>query len=571
MNRAAMATIKAAENLGVAAPITPGVNKPKNSVWYMENGKQKWYAISDPHLLVALNSLEYVGLRGPMWDAMTKTKHWLTVGVTASPYFKIRNLIRDSMQAIATSPDMSYNVVGNVVKGFQATDRASQDYVSALASGGLIRFGTMLEGNAAARTRQLIKLGNKAASILDSESAVEKFYDTVIEPVWSAWAEVGNRGEEINRMALYKQLRAKNYSHLEASYLARDMMDFSSQGTFDSIRILTQIVPFMNARLQGLYKLGRAGAQDPARMAVVIGAASLASLALLAAFGDDDDWKKREEWDRDTYWWFKFGGIAYRIPKPFEIGAAATLVERTAELIFDKEMTGKRFKSVVSDLVFNQLAMNPIPQALKPLNDLYSNKDSFTGRPIESMSMERLDPEFRYRASTSLVARGASSAIGGALSPVQVDHLVRAYFGWLGSTAIYTADMAVRMGSDEPTRPSRDMWKVASGGMIGEVDSSSSRYVTQMYEQAVELEQAYSTHRMLLKEGKREEAKAFRKDHKDEIARYRRISVVKRQLRTLNERIRAIERSAKAPDEKRELILGLDRRKNELAERLFVN
>ena len=71
-------------------------------------------------------------------------------------------------------------------------------------------------------------------------------------------------------------------------------------------------------------------------MAVVIGAASLASLALLAAFGDDDDWKKREDWDRDTYWWFKFGGIAYRIPKPFEIGAAATLVERTAELIFDK-------------------------------------------------------------------------------------------------------------------------------------------------------------------------------------------------------------------------------------------
>ena len=32
-----------------------------------------------------------VGLRGPLMDALSTMKHWLTVGVTASPAFKVRN------------------------------------------------------------------------------------------------------------------------------------------------------------------------------------------------------------------------------------------------------------------------------------------------------------------------------------------------------------------------------------------------------------------------------------------------------------------------------------------------
>ena len=286
---------------------------------------------------------------------------------------------------------------------------------------------------------------------------------------------------------------------------------------------------------------------------------------------DDDDWKKREEWDRDTYWWFKFGGIAYRIPKPFEIGAVATLAERTAELIFDKEMTGKRFRAVTSDLVLNQLSMNPIPQAVKPILDVYSNTDSFTNRPVESMSMDRLDPKYRYRSSTSMVARGVSTALGGAVSPVQVDHLVRGYFGWLGAMSIYAADMAIRGVSSEPVRPSRDLWKAATGGMIADTSSTSSRYITQMYEQANVLEEAYATFRMLRKTGKIEEAKAFGESRRDEIIRYKRVNAAKRQQSKLSERIRSIERSAKTSDEKRDLILRLQERKHQIAKRLFVN
>lgn len=557
-NRGAKATLEAAQRMGAARKAIPG---EKQTVWFMDGGRKVEYRVEDPYLLTALNGLEYAGLRGPAMNAMSAFKHWLTIGVTASPFFKVRNLIRDSMQAIATS-DLTPNPLANVAEGFRLTDRERQEYVSALAGGGLIRFGTMLEGNEASRTRQLIKKGTKDATILDSESKVRAFYDKHLEPAIAAYNELGNRGEEINRMALYDQLIKKGVDHATANLMARDLMDFSMQGAWTSIRFLTQVVPFMNARMQGLYKLGRSAKQDPQRFAAVLGTVTLASLALLAAYSDDDDWKKREDWDRDTYWWFKFGGMAFRIPKPFEIGAMATLAERSAEYLFDNEMTGKRFRARVSQLLSDQLSMNPVPQLVKPIVDIYANRDSFTGRPIETMGMERLEPEYRFRQGTTMVARGVSTAGntvtgGNFLSPVQIDHLVRGYFSWLGAFVVGGADMAIRSVNDEPTRPARDYWKVATGGMVAEIDSASSRYVTQVYEQAKELEEAYGTWRNLQKEGKHQEAAEYRQDNADKLMRYRSVESVKRKLAAINGNIRMVERSNLDPDKKKARINAL--------------
>jgi hypothetical protein len=565
-NRAAKAAVEAAARVGIAAPAVQG---EKQTVWFLDNGQKKLYRISDSSVMEAITGLEYSGMHNMIMDVLTKPKHWLTVGVTASPFFKVRNLIRDSVQAIATS-DLSYNAIGNVVEGYKLTNRDRQEYVSALAGGGLIRFGTMLEGNEAARTRQLIKQGSKDAHILDGEGKLRQFYDKFLEPAVSAYNEIGNRGEEINRMSLYNQLIKQGVDHATASLMARDLLDFSLQGSFTTIRFLAQVVPFFQARLNGLYKLGRATKENREHMAVVIFASSLLSLALLAAYGDDDDWKKREEWDRDNYWWFKFAGIAFRIPRPFEVGAVATMVERTAEYAFTKEMTGERFRKVIKDLLANQLSMNPIPQAVKPIVDLYANKDSFTGRPIESMAMGKVDSEHRYTQNTWLSARYASSAIGGALSPVQIEHLVRGYFAWMGAFSIGAADMATRAMSDEPTKPALDAWKFATGGMVSEVDSATSRYVTQVYDQAKVLEEAYGTWRKLQKEGKTKDAKEYQLEHKEELGKYKRVEDVKRRLAVINERIRMIERSDKHPAEKRILIRDLKVKQNDISKQLSI-
>jgi len=578
-NRAAKAALVGAENVGAAqrvagtmaeyaasngAMLPPGT---KQTVWFQENGQKVEYLVTDPFVMTAITSLEYAGLRSPMWNVLTTFKHWLTIGVTASPAFKVRNLIRDSIQAIGTS-DLGYNPITNIKEGFKASARDKQEYVSALASGGLIRFGTMLEGSESSRVRQLIKSGVKDSSILDSEPKWRQFYDKFLEPGISAYNELGNRSEEITRAALYNQLIKQGKSHAEAALMARDLMDFSMHGSFVGIRILTQIVPFMNARLQGMYKLGRSAKDNPRKLAIVTGAVAMASIALMLGYEDDDDWKRREDWDRDNFWWFKFGGIEYRIPKPFEVGAVGTLAERSVEYLINDEMTGERFRKVASDLVLHNLSMNPIPQAFKPIVDLYANKDSFTGRPIETMSMQRLDPTMRYNSNTSLVARGLSTATGGLASPVQYDHMARAYFGWLGAFVIGGADMIARPMTNEPEKPERDYWKFATQGILKEQGSGNSRYLTMVYDQAHELEQAHATHRQMIKEGKIDDAREYAEDNAEKLKRYRMVEQVKRTEAKFNENIRAIERGDLDPEEKKLRIERIQQMKENVAKRI---
>lgn len=571
-NRAAKASLESAQALGVAIEadestakqMAKAAGKSNHAVWFMDQGVKRYFVVEDPMVMAAISSLEYAGLRGPVMDALSKPKHWLTIGVTASPHFKIKNLIRDSLQAVATAP-LSYNPLGNVVEGFKASNRESQDYVSALASGALIRFGTMLEGNQAEHTRRLIKSGVKDSTILDSEAKVRAMYDKFLAPGIEAYNELGNRGEEINRMALFKQLRDQGVPLDQAALMARDLMDFSMQGTWTAVRFLTQVVPFMNARIQGLYKLGRAGAEDPKRFGVVLAAVAAASLALMLAYEDDDDWKKREDWDRNNNWWFKIGGTAFRIPKPFEIGAMATLAERTWERFFNPEMTGKRYYNNVKALVLDSLSMNPVPQLVKPLVDLYANKNSFTGRPIETLGMERLKPQYRYTSGTSMAARALSTGTLGALSPVQYDHLIQGYFAWMGTMAVTLADVLARPATGQPTRPTADAWKIATGGMVSDVNSASSRYVSQMYEQAQELEQAMGTYRMLLKTGRKEEAREFFQANKADIIKYGSVEKVKAAETRYNEMIRMVERSSLDPDIKRERIQKLQAQKDKIA------
>lgn len=559
-NRAAKASLEAAESAGVATKVQAG---EKGAVYYRDAGKEIHYTVEDPFVLDAVTALEFSGFSGPAMQAMGAFKRWLTMGVTANPAFKIRNLIRDSVSALGQS-ELSYNLAKNISEGYKATERNSQTYASMLAGGGVIRFGTMIEGNRADHVRQLVEKDVDPSTILDDESKLKAIWNRRVMPLVEAYNELGDRSENINRAALYEQLKKKGMSHAEANLAARDLLDFSMGGTFNAVRFLTQTVPFANARIQGLYKLGRAAKENPKRMGYVVGAVALASLALLAAYHDDDEWKKREDWDRDTYWWFRIGGVAYRIPKPFEIGAIGTLAERSAELLFDKEMDGKRFGTRLAKMVGDTFAMNPVPQMFKPLLDLYSNKDSFSGRPIETTGMEKMRTEDRFTARSSEVAKTIGKA--GVLSPVQVDHIIRGYFGWLGTASVKATDEILRAGSNNP-RPSmklRDVFLV--GNFVETLPTNSSRYVTQMYDQAKEIEEAYNSWRSYLKQGNAEKANEVFESEKDKINRYRMLQNVKAAESRINAQVRRIESDKGMSGEaKRAELDRLSKQKDEIA------
>jgi hypothetical protein len=513
----------------------------KGLVKTMIDGKPAYFDIKDPMLLESIMSIGYMGPKSKFLDVAKDFKNMLQFGVTLSPGFKVRNLFRDSFAAMATS-NLKLDPFGNVVKGWADSDKNNPAHISALAGGAIFNFGSMYEGDQAKMVKRLIDKGVDANTILDTPEKVKK----ALIYFWDKYQDWGNKSEAANRMALYTQLKEKGYSHLEASFYARDLLDFSMQGSWPAFRFLTNVVPFLNARVQGLYKLGRDGLiptsrviyntatgkpieltdkQKAQQFSIVMVATAMASLALYMAFKDDDEFKKREQWDRDNFWWIKIPGMddALRLPKPFELGAFGTMAERVAEQIFDQGAEGKVFKDSLGRMFMDTFALNPMPQMFKPLVDLYANKDSFTGAPIETAGMERLSKAERIAEKTSPLAIALSKVANvflpesAELSPVQADYSIKGYFGWLGGTSSWLSHYAV-MPFSKSAYPDNNWTETLSAGFIKSLPATQSKYVTAFYENNKEISQAYADMRHFAQLGQADKVQEILKEKGDKIA-----------------------------------------------------
>ena len=550
-------------------PVGDGSIKPEyteagpDSVGVKINGENTYFKILDPLLLESITSIGYLGPQSKFLDVSRDFKNILQYGVTMSPAFKVNNLFRDSVQSMAVS-NLKKNPFANVVDGWIATDKNNPAHISALAGGAIFNFGTAYEGNQSKLIKRLIEKGVSENDILDTP---DKIKDGLAR-LWKKYEDLGNKSEAANRMALYNQLREQGLSHLEASFQARDLMDFSMQGSWGAFRYLTQVVPFMNARIQGLYKLGRDGVVPTSRVlynsltgkeldlddkkkaqafTVVSGAVCLASLALYGAFKDDEEFQKRDDWDRDNFWWIRLPGMeaAMRIPKPFEIGALGTIAERTSEQIFDENAEGKQFTAAVSRMVFDTFAMNPAPQIIKPIVDLYANKDSFTGAPIETAGMEALSKAERKTENTSPLALALSNVVNIALpekaelSPVQMDYAIKGYFGWLGGTAA-TASMYAVMPFKEGEYPDTKWMDRASLGFVKSLPSNQSQYTTAFYENNKQIQQAFADMRHYSEIGEIDKVQQIMEEKGDKIALQKLYTQTSKQMANIRKQIQIV-------------------------------
>jgi hypothetical protein len=340
------------------------------------------------------------------------------------------------------------------------------------------------------------------------------------------------------------------------------------QGSWGAFRYLTQVVPFMNARIQGLYKLGRDGIIPTSRVlynsmtgkeldlddkkkaqafSIVASAVCLASLALYYGFKDDEEFQKRDNWDRDNFWWIRLPGMeaALRIPKPFEIGALGTVAERTAEQIFDANAEGKQFTDAISRMMWDTFAMSPTPQIFKPILDIYANKDSFTGAPIETAGMEALSKAERKTENTSPLAQMLLPIANTVLpekmemSPVQMDYAIKGYLGWLGGTAATTSMYAVAPFRDGEYPDTKWMDK-ASLGFVKSLPSNMSQYTTAFYENNKQIQQAFADMRNYAEIGEMDKVQQIMEEKGDKIALQKMYTQTSKQMANIRNQIRIV-------------------------------
>ncbi|MFY3697382.1 LPD5 domain-containing protein [Achromobacter xylosoxidans] len=560
-NLAAQGALQEAEKLGVATRVRQA---ERGSVRAMFAGQERHYLVSDPLVLNALTALHYVGSNDPFTKAARKFKHALTVGVTISPTFRVRNLLRDTIQAMAIDSNLSTNPLRNLVEGWKATGAESDTWRRLMAGGGAVRFGSFNDGNARNVKRLVDELGAHPDDVITSPAGMGR----ALRKAFDWYQETGDRSETINRAAIYQQARKAGRSHLEASYAARDLMDFTAGGTFSAVRMLSQVVPFFNARLQGMYKLGRGAAADPARFAAVTGAVAMASALLYLGMKDDDDYKQLPDWARNSFWITKLPGtdrFVY-IPKPFEIGALGSVVERGTELAFGGDDFRLRdFGRTVGAILSEQLSMNPVPQLIKPAMEAAFNYDSFRERDIDSVGQQRLPAGDRFTASTSAGAVALGQALG--LSPQRLEHLVRGYFGWLGTQALNVSDHLARPLSGLPENPRRDLsrldnWFVV-GDFVKESDPRSSKYIQRFYDEQREVNQVYAAFSQARELGDLDRARELAGDDRMRLRAL--FKAADSQLRDVNLKIKALERASIPADEKRTQLDLLYRARNRLA------
>jgi hypothetical protein len=616
-NHAATSILDEASDLGFATklgklgdkiPLADGTEHTvttldlKNSVWVMANGVPFHYKVHDEDLAEAIGAMSYAM---PDWQKpLASFKRVLTRGVTSLPGFKVKNLIRDSLQSLALDDRLDANVLKNwdtankalqpaqAFKNLANTLRGNvpasflpqnQSFATMLSTGALMRLGSMVEGNNAVHAAQSLRRLNKGV-LLDAKGG-RKLLD-MLDDAASAYNELGDVSEQSNRAALFDALIKKGYSKAEAAFASRDLMDFTLQGKAPLMRFLVQTVPFLNARTQGLFRLAKAATSGKKydmlginqRFANVAGGIAMASLALMLAQQDDPDWKDREDWDRDSYWWIKIGSTAFRIPKPFEVGSIGTLAERTWELMFDKDMSMRRYADRISDMLTGTFAFNPTPQFAKPFIDIYANKDSFTGRSIESAGMQERMPADRYNERTSMVARMLGSmgipnpmsfvnnqwspSGQGTLSPAQIDYLIGAYFGGLATTLLGAVDFAARPATGQGEKPATNMTKFLSSNLVDPLTGAQSRYVQLFYDRAEQVHQAFQTYQNALKMGDSAKALQVMADNRDLIRQNTAVEAAKKELGQLSAQAQRIGQSKMLDaDTKRAQLDEIDRRR----------
>ncbi len=496
-NMAADKALRAAEQAGMAAKVDTG---SKDTHRVMRQGAPVHYQVADAPLVDALTMLHFNGDTNKTVQVLGAFKRALSFGVTISPGFRVRNLLRDTISAmsVADTADVTWNplkqlVAGgrNLKHGWKAAEHGSPMFQRLLAGGGAVRFGTLNDGAQSQYARRLIATGVNPDQILDTATKLKRG----VQAAFQWWQDVGDRGETVNRAVIYERAIQAGKNHLQASYEARDLIDFTAGGKWAAVRFLSQTVPFFNARLQGMYKLGRAARGDFERFSTVTGTVALASALLYLLQHDDEEYQALPDWARDAYWCINLGGTMLFIPKPFEVGALGSVVERGTELmVAGEDYQARDFTRSVTSIISDQLQMNPVPQAVRPLMEVAFNRDTFRGRPIDGMGQERLPAEDRYTARTSAAAVMAGRATN--VSPQRIEHLVKGYFGWLGVQALNVADIATRPMTSLPSNPTRDMTSVSNWPVAGEflrdASSVSSKYVERFYTMQQQNEELYA-------------------------------------------------------------------------------
>lgn len=245
-------------------------------------------------------------------------------------------------------------------------------------------------------------------------------------------------------------------------------VDFSRKGRAG--KLINAWVPYWNPAVQGVDKVVRSVIDSPDGSAVwkqavrTVGRASMTTVlleailyAVLKGIGRYDDWEELDDRTKDTYYCIPYGksNTFIKVPKNREWGAIlGTPFMRLLEYANGRENPFENY-------IETSLEPNFLPgQILAPREgggwqsdmigfsqalDLQANKD-FAGRTIVPYAYQQGSLTQQYDENTSWFAKKLGELLN--FSPMQVDYIIKDYFGDFGDLAVAATSDAVLKGTE---------------------------------------------------------------------------------------------------------------------------
>jgi hypothetical protein len=606
------ALIRTAEQIDKLNEIVDGppqwgyrVDKPEDggmNMVFRKGGEEVIYKIVAPDLWYSLISLQPQQVNGVV-AVMSNFTNILRQGITHFPGYMLANLWRGKFEGYVkagiplTSVGQSFSKMKEVLKNDPSSMAIALKVETGMGGYNLGHMRYNMQGLPESGMTRALKreLRNKRRA---EGTATYDWATTTQDKLanfWEMTTRIGEATELAERLVLAERLMEQGVSKKEAMWQALNLINYGRKGAGGSqdsgwipmaFMNLIPMVPFLNSRIQGLYRMWENPDYQKASWATLGFPSDMFMRGLLlvaieaglwSIFSNDDRWDE-ERLDRKVNYNILYAGDkTIYLPRAFEIGA---IFGAFPGLTFDaiKKRDGEELAAGTAQIFLNTLSFNPIPQGVKPAMETWMNFNTFTGRPIESTAQQRMLPEDRYNSQTSYIARMIGGATGS--SPIKIDHLITGYLGSLGGAMLATVDTLGQAAGGFPTRPDGLFGNAAFfdpvlGDIIGlsrfirADDQRANKFIGEFYDLKREIGEIHSSSQEAMLRGQVDYAQELISENKKKLSLRIPINRVAKRLGDINRSIRTISNDPNmSSGDKRRKLARLRKQKDELARRL---
>ena len=514
-----------------------------NVVGIWNNGSVDRYVYTDPLFVHAFTGMEPIVI--PALSAASKFTNLLRQNIVLNPLFSIGQLSQDAFGAMFVSGvKHPFALPVQVMKEFIGTLRGTSEAQAELKKYGAVG----------------VRDYSSAVSRIDAEIAAGLKDPKLMDKISKPFRALSMASDNAVRQAIYNQTLKETGNKALAIERAFEVINFRRSGASSTVNFLRQTVPFFGAYLQSMNVAAKVLAgkgiapMEKAEARKVL--ASTFAKVLVAGFiynvliSEDEDYKKLDTSVRDKKLLIPgSGGLSLPVRGDIFTFAGKILPEHIYQMTMAEgtEDATKAKKALYNGLANALLGPNVLPQFGKPILEVATNYNFFTDRPIVGQGLEELQPQYQYSVNTSEFSKMLANAMG--VSPMKIDHLLKAYFGYSAGLGLMFTDqvMSAASGKALPDKTFEDTVASIPGMSAFVAKEFGTKDKSDFYELRTLVNEAVKSSNYLKTYKTAEERKEFMTENQKLLQVKSQVNAINKQLTDIRRQERLI---FEAPDTK---------------------